>query len=374
MFDGGRHRFEAVIVLDPPVRLGEPRAERLEALERLRRLRCWLDFQEQLVLAEIAADPGDSPQWLAKNFAREEVACALRVPGAVAAERLHTAGELGHRFPAALKALGEGEISQLHARILTEAAAWLDDPAAAEVEAAVLGRAGTQTVAGFRRSVTRAVARLAPRRAEEAHAAAVAGRGVRARPLPDAMGQLTATVTAEDLAAVMEVLNAEATRLTTSGDGRTVGQLRADTLVDLILGRTPGTRGTGGTGGTCGTGGTGGAQVQVTVALSTLTGLDDQPGELAGYGPIPASMARRIAADEGSVWRRLVTDDRGRLLDYGRATYRPPAGLADFVRAFDQRCVFPTCNRRAKDRDLDHLRAWHDNGDTNFDNLAAECP
>jgi hypothetical protein len=84
-------------------------------------------------------------------------------------------------------------------------------------------------VAGFRRSVTRAVARLAPRRAEEAHAAAVAGRGVRARPLPDAMGQLTATVTAEDLAAVMEVLNAEATRLTTSGDGRTVGQLRADT-------------------------------------------------------------------------------------------------------------------------------------------------
>ena len=62
------------------------------------------------------------------------------------------------------------------------------------------------------------------------------------------------------------------------------------------------------------------------------------------------------------------------LLDYGRSTYRPPAGLADFVRAWDQRCVFPTCNRRAKDCDIDHLRDWREQGETKFDNLAAECP
>jgi hypothetical protein len=37
--------------------------------------------------------------------------------------------------------------------------------------------------------------------------------------------------------------------------------------------------------------------IQVTVAASTLMGVDERPGELAGYGPITAGMAREIAAD-----------------------------------------------------------------------------
>src|SRR5262249_30082841 len=72
----------------------------------------------------------------------------------------------------------------------------------------------------------------------------------------------------------------------------------------------------------------------------------EQPGELAGYGPIPAPLARELAGD--GTWRRLVTDPlSGQLLDYGRTTYRPPAGLADFVRARDQHCIFPSCTRPA---------------------------
>jgi hypothetical protein len=38
--------------------------------------------------------------------------------------------------------------------------------------------------------------------------------------------------------------------------------------------------------------------VQVTVAASTLLGTDNQPGQLTGYGPITATQARRIAADQ----------------------------------------------------------------------------
>jgi hypothetical protein len=64
--------------------------------------------------------------------------------------------------------------------------------------------------------------------------------------------------------------------------------------------------------------------IPVCVALSTLLGLDQQPGELAGTGPIPASIARRLAADPTGTWRRLVTDELGKLVDYGRTTYRPP--------------------------------------------------
>ncbi|MDN5751320.1 MAG: 13E12 repeat family protein, partial [Pseudonocardia sp.] len=93
--------------------------------------------------------------------------------------------------------------------------------------------------------------------------------------------------------------------------------------------------------------------VQVVMAYSTLTGADHLPGELVGYGAIPADLAREIAAD--AVWKRLLTDpESGALLDYGRTTYRPPAALADFVRARDVYCRSPLCRRRALDSELDH--------------------
>ena len=112
--------------------------------------------------------------------------------------------------------------------------------------------------------------------------------------------------------------------------------------------------------------------IQVVVPHTTLTGADDQPAELAGYGPIPASLARQTAAD--GVWRRLITDPlSGTLLDHGRSTYHPPAGLADHVRARDVYCRFPGCRRTATDAELDHITAWSDGGETSDKNLAANC-
>jgi hypothetical protein len=64
--------------------------------------------------------------------------------------------------------------------------------------------------------------------------------------------------------------------------------------------------------------------VQITVAATTLLGLDDQPAELEGYGPIPASMAIRISEDPTGTWHRLITDRAGRLLDHQTRTYKPP--------------------------------------------------
>ena len=108
------------------------------------------------------------------------------------------------------------------------------------------------------------------------------------------------------------------------------------------------------------------------MAHSTLIGADDHPAELVGHGPIPAHVAREIAAD--GVWRRLVTDPlSGTLLDYGRTTYTPPAGLADHVRARDLYCRVPGCRRKAADAELDHLIAWADGGTTCEKNLDAFC-
>jgi uncharacterized protein DUF222 len=113
--------------------------------------------------------------------------------------------------------------------------------------------------------------------------------------------------------------------------------------------------------------------VQVTVSLETLLGMTEDPGELAGHGPITAATARDLAFNAGSTWRRLVTDPlSGQLLDYARTTYRPPVGLADFVRARDVTCRTPNCTRPADKCHLDHVIAWPV-GTTSEPNLNTRC-
>jgi hypothetical protein len=111
--------------------------------------------------------------------------------------------------------------------------------------------------------------------------------------------------------------------------------------------------------------------VQVLMPFSTLIGKDDQPCELVGHGPIPADLAREIAAD--ATLTRLVYDPlSGTLLDHGRTTYRPPAGLADHIRARDIHCREPICRRRALDGHLDHIEPYP-HGPTNDKNLHGCC-
>ena len=87
---------------------------------------------------------------------------------------------------------------------------------------------------------------------------------------------------------------------------------------------------------------------------------------------VPALTAWALAA--GGTWRRLVTDPAsGTVLDVGRTRYRPPAGLADLVRARDRACVFPTCQTPAERCDIDHLTAWSQGGTTSLDNLTTLC-
>ena len=99
-------------------------------------------------------------------------------------------------------------------------------------------------------------------------------------------------------------------------------------------------------------------RIDVTVALSTLMGLDDNPGELAGLGPVPADQARALAL--GGTWRRIVTDPlTGAVLDVGRTRYRPPAALAEHVLARDQVCAGPGCSVPGHRCDLDHTTEYH---------------
>ncbi len=177
-------------------------------------------------------------------------------------------------------------------------------------------------------------------------------------PLGNGMSELWALLPADGAAN----LKATIERIADSGkhlDERSADQRRADALVTLAHGGQPGP-------------GTGPA-VNVTVALSTLLGLDQQPGELDGHGPIPPTLARAIAADPTGTWRRLVTNTHGQLLDYGRHTHRPPANLDRHIRARDATCTFPGCRRPAKRCETDHIVAWADGGTTSENNLHPLC-
>jgi hypothetical protein len=64
--------------------------------------------------------------------------------------------------------------------------------------------------------------------------------------------------------------------------------------------------------------------MELRVELSTLLGLDEHPGEIAGWGAVPAPVARKLAETQRhGEWRFAITDDQGRLLFDGITRHRP---------------------------------------------------
>jgi len=310
----------------------------------------------------------------ARRLAGMEVAARLRLSPSTGEHRVVVAQTLVAILPATLAALHRGEIDYRKAAVLAEAALGLSAEQARQVEGLTLPQAGLRTVGQHRAAVERAVLQVDPRGAAEQHEIAAAGRRVDFEPQPAGMGTVTAQLPADGMAAVRAVLDAAATAMKADlpNDVRTVDQRRADALVQLAhvsldsgrlggapagqrLARFHGHR----------------ATVQVTVPYSTLIGLDDQPGELSGYGPIPASIARRVAA--GGTWRRLLTDPAsGALLDYGTTRYQPPQDLIDHIIARDRSCIFTGCAQPARRCQLDHTNP-NPHGPTSHTNLAPMC-
>ncbi|HEX2367884.1 MAG TPA: HNH endonuclease signature motif containing protein, partial [Acidimicrobiia bacterium] len=103
--------------------------------------------------------------------------------------------------------------------------------------------------------------------------------------------------------------------------------------------------------------------VDLRVDLATLAELTDAPGDLGGYGPVIADVARQVAAhQEGSRWRVAVTDpDSGAVMWNGTTRRRPSAAQRRYVEARSPSCVFPGCRMPATRSDLDH-RVDHSKG------------
>jgi Domain of unknown function (DUF222) len=352
-------------------------AELVEVIAAAERLARWSGALQIRAMAEMSRRPVFLPDRARDEDAElrsagAQVAAELRLAQVTAEKRVWVARQLIERFPATFEAVVAGEIDVRRAELIAEVADRHGCAVAEAVESRVLPRAGFRTIGQHRRAIEREILLADPADAQRRHAEAAAGRRVWFSAMPDGMGQMVADLTADGMALVRAVLDTAAIGMKTADpdNGRRMDQRRADALVDLArLSLATGRLGGDGLALSAAQGRR--PHIQVTVPLSTLIGIDDHPGELTGYGPIPASVARRIAAD--GVWRRLLTDPAtGRPPDYGTTRYSPPQDLRDVIIARDRECVFPTCTMPAHRCQVDHT-VPHPDGPTARTNLGPPC-
>jgi hypothetical protein len=347
----------------------------LDAAAGWHRVAAWVAAQE------LAAVHAFTKSCREARDAELEIACALRLSAFAADQLITEAAALATALPATRVALEAGRISARHAAAVVEAVtvAGLDAGAAAVVETRALRHAGDQNVAQLRRVLARAVHAADPAAAERRHADRLARRQVRLAPAGDGMACYSAEIEAVAAAKLAATVTDHANTLRADDKAaraeqvRTLDAARADALCELVaLGAAAVASGTGQKT-------TVETTIHVTVPLAVLLGLDEAPVELSGHGAITASQARAAAHAAGATWRRLITDERsGSVLDVGRTRYRPPAAIADTVRAAHPRCLFPACSRPAAGCDLDHRDAFDrtghgDGGTTSTDNLGPLC-
>ena len=94
--------------------------------------------------------------------------------------------------------------------------------------------------------------------------------------------------------------------------------------------------------------------LSVIIGADTLTGLDDRPATLAGFGAIPAGLARSIALSAGTVTALFPEPGTGAITRSGALIYRPQQELRDQVAALFSECQFPSCRQPVWRCDLDH--------------------
>jgi hypothetical protein len=423
----GIETLTALVAIDPE---DLSRGARVDYLSAVERQTGWLQALIQRAIVAVAgAEPSEADGIYegVDDAEREDISAALRMSGNSAQYKIDIARSLINTLPNTCSALATGEISPAHANVIArETAAAIREGLPAEaierIEESAIAHAEFHTPAQVGNKVRTMLAQIAPKEFEEIVVRARETRKVSMYRESDGMATVVAILPAEDAQTVMSAIEnfviranrrdeearnhatkaaiiraaftgrAPSTYESTkrkSGSGvsdeqikmtpeeeaafsneyapdlRTMDMKRADALseiagiaVSLSADKAKSHRRS--------------VSVNVTIDLPTLLGLKENPGQLAGYGALPAQIMRALAG-EGK-WRRFITDpNTGTLLDYGRDSYQPPQDLVDYLIARDRTCRFPGCRQSAARADIDHAEAWEDGGETSAANLGALC-
>jgi hypothetical protein len=112
-------------------------------------------------------------------------------------------------------------------------------------------------------------------------------------------------------------------------------------------------------------------RVVVHAPLELLVGCaNDAVAEIAGVGPVPAEVVRRLACDANV---ELAVEDReGTILNQGRARRDPTPVQRVEIDRRDKGCRFSGCSY-TEFTNVHHVVHWVDGGLTNLDNLVTLC-
>ncbi|MGV8881656.1 MAG: DUF222 domain-containing protein [Rhodoglobus sp.] len=275
------------------------------------------------------------------------------------------------RTPKTWSAFRHGEITPQNAKVVTELADSLpDDPKVwVQFDDKVADLAIRLTPPRFRTRARVIREKLLGATLEERTIAEAAFRKVISEPHPDGMASIYYYGPADKATMIMARIEEEARALSrVPGETRTMDQLRADVLADIMLTINDDAQGDG-----TGRRSAVGVQVGLLVPVMSLLGHDDQPATLEGYGPIDIATAAKLTAMAKSFYRILTHPITGTILDIDRTTLRIPADMRRWLEIRDQTCVFPGCGKRARHCQLDHTKDRQYGGITKVTNLANMC-
>ncbi|GAA1978525.1 hypothetical protein GCM10009718_13920 [Isoptericola halotolerans] len=383
--DGPGPALAAMLAGSEPADLDD--ASLVELLAAWERLAAWAQAGSAAVLGELLQRTRGSSR---HEYVVDEVSARLGLSRHAAAQHVAVAHG-SHAAPEVADAMAAGVADRRKAEALVSTGR-LDDRRRREVVRELRPDLEHLTVRQIRDRLRRAEIAADPDGAADRHETARRTRSVSIEPVDDAMAYLTAYLPADDAARAFAAIDGLGVAMhRTAGEQRRRDECRADAFVALVTGDVaagvaaappaPQTSGSHRPGGEARpvdrtpTGRT--SPVQVTIAASTLLGTDDLPAILAGYGPIPAPMARTIATDPEATWQRILTDPvSGVLADRSSTSYRPSPRLRAAVIARDATCTFPGCQVPASRADLDHVVPFDPGSDgpqTHGDNLHALC-
>lgn len=335
--------------------------ERLKSAAAAAQARAAAAFASARRAAEVAAG---IPSRRRGRGVAAEIALARHDSPARGSRHLGFGQALVHEMPHTLAALERGDLSEWRATLIVRESACLDVEDRRALDAELCADPSRLAGLGDRRIAAdaRAIAyRLDPHAVVDRAARAENERCVTVRPAPDCMTYLTALLPMAQGVSVYAALSRTADQC---GDGRSRGQVMADTLVERVTGRsaavaTP-------------------VAVNLVLADETMVGGSAEPATVVGYGPIPAGVARRLicaaSADPESqaTLRRLYRHPRsGTLVAMESRSRIFPKGLARFIALRDGTCRTPYCD--APIRHTDHATPAARGGPTSASNGAGSC-
>ena len=315
----------------------------------------------------------------ARQVAILEVAVELHVAQGFVANLVSSTRTLVMDLPAVWAAHLRGEVDRAKAREIASTAWKLHAPEnVTRLDESVLAYATTHTLGQLKGWLRRFLVRVEPDHAIERRKAAQADRNVTITALDDGMSLLQALIPTTDALLIERdlTLAAKASRHATADDDRTLAQARADALVDTLLRKED----------TATTSGRGRFHVGITVPLTTLLGLSSEPAVSAdGQHVLDPALLAELAAQDGTLFSRLLTDENGGILDVTELGRFPTQPLRRALNLVDGTCDVPGCTRPAVACDVDHQipydpdpppgqRPGQQRGPTVAANLHHRCP